>query len=391
LLPFAYEVEEVMNRLWSKASGWSNAAAGADSDGTTTATDSKRTSSFPSSSSSSSSPPSSWTYWDYANSTMSNAAEATYSLFPSVPPLSWPSSLGTTTAASTTTIHDSSSTNSMEKTTYRPASSSSSSLLGLWADRVVTKKAEHTATSTDGSLSFRRLIRSGSSSSSSYNNNMSWMRNNPYNSVRGHRHGGYRQSMSAVRSFLTVAPVEESNDNNNWQHHQPKIPEKETTGNDDDDDETTLAAVSHALMSDESLLNTTTTRADEGGGGGGGRTVLRRQRSGGSTGSLTQHQSSPAPSPSFSSKSKQNSLTACHVAEGTIRALRDLLLDEAVELNAALRFWSDRWERPLVSWLEAGPLGKLFIFTTHMNEFFSIFSICMQVSHPTILESTSMY
>jgi hypothetical protein len=48
---------------------------------------------------------------------------------------------------------------------------------------------------------------------------------------------------------------------------------------------------------------------------------------------------------------------ASQVAEGTLRALRDLALEEALELNTALRFWSDRWERPLLSWLEAGPVG----------------------------------
>ena len=54
--------------------------------------------------------------------------------------------------------------------------------------------------------------------------------------------------------------------------------------------------------------------------------------------------------------------TAAHLAEGTIRAWRDLALEEAVELNSALRFWSLRWEHPGWSFLEAGPLGKR---TTH--------------------------
>ena len=49
--------------------------------------------------------------------------------------------------------------------------------------------------------------------------------------------------------------------------------------------------------------------------------------------------------------------TASQLAEGTIRALRDLALEEAVELQAALRYWNYRWERPLLSWLEAGPFG----------------------------------
>jgi hypothetical protein len=58
-----------------------------------------------------------------------------------------------------------------------------------------------------------------------------------------------------------------------------------------------------------------------------------------------------AQTPSTSSSSE----TASQLAEGTVRAFRDLCLDEAVELHKALRYWSYRWERPLLSWLEAGP------------------------------------
>jgi hypothetical protein len=47
------------------------------------------------------------------------------------------------------------------------------------------------------------------------------------------------------------------------------------------------------------------------------------------------------------------------LAEGTLRALRDMALDEAVELHESLHFWSARWERPVWSWWEAGPLGTL--------------------------------
>ncbi len=47
--------------------------------------------------------------------------------------------------------------------------------------------------------------------------------------------------------------------------------------------------------------------------------------------------------------------TASQLAEGTLRAFRDIALDEAVELHQSLRYWSYRWERPLLSWLEAGP------------------------------------
>ena len=48
--------------------------------------------------------------------------------------------------------------------------------------------------------------------------------------------------------------------------------------------------------------------------------------------------------------------TASHIVEGTLRAFRDIALDEAVELHSALSYWSYRWERPFLSWLEAGPI-----------------------------------
>lgn len=46
---------------------------------------------------------------------------------------------------------------------------------------------------------------------------------------------------------------------------------------------------------------------------------------------------------------------ASRLAEGTLRAYRDSQLDEAAELHAALHFWTVRWERPGLAWLEAGP------------------------------------
>ena len=39
----------------------------------------------------------------------------------------------------------------------------------------------------------------------------------------------------------------------------------------------------------------------------------------------------------------------------TLRAYRDLALDEATELHSALHHWTIRWERPILGWLEAGP------------------------------------
>jgi len=48
-------------------------------------------------------------------------------------------------------------------------------------------------------------------------------------------------------------------------------------------------------------------------------------------------------------------VTASRLGEGTIRAMRDLALNEAVELHHALRFWTERLERPILYYLEFGP------------------------------------
>lgn len=63
--------------------------------------------------------------------------------------------------------------------------------------------------------------------------------------------------------------------------------------------------------------------------------------------------------------------TASQLTEGTLRALRDLALDEAVQLQGSLRFWTSRWERPLLSWLEAGPIGR-WILVDCCGSFFGV-------------------
>jgi hypothetical protein len=49
---------------------------------------------------------------------------------------------------------------------------------------------------------------------------------------------------------------------------------------------------------------------------------------------------------------------ACRSAELSIFMLRDAILDEAVSLNDSLRLWNERWEKPILSWLEQGIFGK---------------------------------
>mmetsp|Transcript_8304 Transcript_8304/g.9110 ORF Transcript_8304/g.9110 Transcript_8304/m.9110 type:complete len:1177 (-) Transcript_8304:103-3633(-) len=56
--------------------------------------------------------------------------------------------------------------------------------------------------------------------------------------------------------------------------------------------------------------------------------------------------------------------TASRLGEGTIRALRDIALDEALELHQTLRFWTERREKPFLFYLEFAP--KLFL-TSHQS------------------------
>ena len=144
---------------------------------------------------------------------------------------------------------------------------------------------------------------------------LAWVFNNPYNSVRG-RHAR-RSSASAVRSLLALVPaaVEDENENSNIQ--------------DDDENNNLLQSISEGTE----MPNKTDERQRQ----------VHRQPSLASS-------YEPRPRPPVSAPE-----TASQLAEGSIRALRDLALDEAVELQEALRYWNARWERPLWSWLEAGP------------------------------------
>ena len=126
---------------------------------------------------------------------------------------------------------------------------------------------------------------------------------NPYINVRGGRlyQPHPPSSMDAVRSLLSVVPVDDVGDNASESSHNADS-----------------ASENHSWT-------------------GGSQRLLIAQTS------------------------LSSSETASQLAEGTIRAFRDLALDEAVELHATLRYWSYRWERPLLSWLEAGPTGKLIV------------------------------
>lgn len=90
----------------------------------------------------------------------------------------------------------------------------------------------------------------------------------------------------------------------------------------------------------------------------------------------------PTPQYNFSSS---HSETASQLAEGTLRALRDIGLDEAVELHSTLRYWSYRWERPLLSWLEAGPTGTGKKYLT------VLWKAITSRAHPLVRDLTNHY
>lgn len=130
-----------------------------------------------------------------------------------------------------------------------------------------------------------------------------WKLQNPYSNIRGNQN--QPSSLEAVRSLLRVVPVKKQ---------QYISPEEES-----------LERLDTASSLDMSVSS------------------LDAHPS--SSSSLQNHR------PAIISKNE----TASQLAEGTIRALRDLELDEAMQLHQALEYWTLRWERPLLSWMEAGP------------------------------------
>jgi hypothetical protein len=186
-----------------------------------------------------------------------------------------------------------------------------------------------------------RVIRRRSTSSpwnKTPHSDLVWMfRNNknPYNSVQGR--DTQPSSLTAVRSLVALVPTREDED------IARRLWERRSSHTLVDEDETVVEDSDGATWSRKPNKTSNTTP-----------------------------RSSPPPPPPPYDLTREHSLidkmnrkkavsspseTASQLAEGSIRALRDLALDEAVELQAALRYWNNRWERPLLSWLEAGPMG----------------------------------
>lgn len=152
---------------------------------------------------------------------------------------------------------------------------------------------------------------------------------NPYSRVRGRYQN--RSSVNAVRSLLPL--VEET---------YPLIQEIEE--NDESEVLTGESEDSNFLQDADSSPRILTSPP----------AVAQRR----SSNPYTPDPEFRSPPQAPASQVHKNSETASQLAEGTVRALRDIALDEAVDLYSALRFWSERWEHPLLSWFEAGPTGR---------------------------------
>jgi len=193
----------------------------------------------------------------------------------------------------------------------------------------------------DMGTSFRSNRRPSLSRNAKINYDLGMLFKNPYNSVRGRTHHHTQpSSMSAVRSLLTIVPAQmnqEVYDDSVAGIQMPALPEQTPTTQSEQETAQAFFA-SPASLPAESNNNTM---------GREGTSTLP------SNDTMSQRSMKRKRGPRLVSQSE----TASQIAEGTIRALRDIALDEAVELQAALRYWTVRWERPILSWLEAGPVG----------------------------------
>eukprot|EP00934_Nitzschia_sp_Nitz4_P008138 Nitzschia sp. Nitz4//scaffold30_size153850//112537//115408//NITZ4_002790-RA/size153850-processed-gene-0.50-mRNA-1//-1//CDS//3329547300//8128//frame0 len=163
---------------------------------------------------------------------------------------------------------------------------------------------------------------------------------NPYVAIRGggRKYEGHApaSSMAAIRSFLSVVPAAgshfsdvASDASSTLQTEQPNSP-------------------SSALPASDRRPSIPYTTSDRN---------FHYGTTAGASGTSTAGGSAPGLPPAMGApiSSSTSAETASHLAEGTIRAFRDIALDEAVDLHQALRYWSYRWERPVLAWLEAGP------------------------------------
>jgi ATP synthase regulation protein NCA2. len=171
-------------------------------------------------------------------------------------------------------------------------------------------------------------------SSSSFSSSRKWFMVDPYHIVTGRMQflpTHHRDSVNAVRNLLQFVDVHDASDESKpvWQDKRMKVDMYKGEGSDSFDSE-----VSTGIPEVESTedFNSNMNVSD----------------------SSTQS-SHTGYRPKKKNRQISKAVTASRLGEGTIRAMRDMALSEALELHNALRFWTERLERPFLYYLESGP------------------------------------
>jgi hypothetical protein len=180
---------------------------------------------------------------------------------------------------------------------------------------------------------------------------------NPYIRVRGPRGADKPSSMEAVRNLLSVTTPDMASNHNDYYLSSPHSQSDDSDPEEDDNyfgSPPTTATPDHFMDTTSNNKRSGESSWNQMGGFFVNSPPSQKQ----TTASQQQPQNSSSIHQAFVANHNSPSETASQLAEGTLRAFRDIALDEAVELHSALRYWAYRWERPLLSWLEAGPTGK---------------------------------
>jgi len=170
-----------------------------------------------------------------------------------------------------------------------------------------------------------------------------WFMKDPYNTVTGRSNllpTHHRNSVNAVRNLLELVHVDSSDESSVsiWDGKSMQAIDTQTSNG------------SESFGSD-AFINLVDEESNE--GGSIDQNIM--------TGLVDIGGSSSGGAGAGGSRPKRNrqiskAVTASRLGEGTIRAMRDMALNEALELHHALRFWTERLERPILYYLEGGPM-----------------------------------
>jgi hypothetical protein len=187
----------------------------------------------------------------------------------------------------------------------------------------------------------KKIEHSSQKSSDTAGASRKWFMMDPYKTVTGSSQifpKNHRSSVNAVRNLLEFVDVDNSSDESIslWDGKSTSIGSAASNGSDSVD--------SNAQRN--SLKEATQNGVDQ---------HLEMPKVSSFTSFNLMTPGDKKPKKNRAKRRVSKAVTASRLGEGTIRAMRDLALDEAVELHHALRFWTERLERPILYYLEFGP------------------------------------